>query len=71
MKNLIKITKFALYILLPLCFFAILYTGVCFVFWEWNPATLTASQRFFIVWFGLISSSLGILLAIKINKQKY
>lgn len=61
----------ALYLVLPLCFFALWYMACAFTEWIWIPKEMTSNMRFAIVWFGLIFAGIGIALAAYINRKKY
>ena len=71
MNNLIKALRIALYLVLPLCFFAVWYICCAFTEWVWIPKEMTSSMRFVVMWFGLIAACVGGFLAAYINRQKY
>ncbi len=50
---------YALYILLPLCFFALWYLGCAFVNNVYNPSDMTSGQRFVTAWFGMCAALAG------------
>jgi TRAP-type mannitol/chloroaromatic compound transport system permease small subunit len=63
MKNSKNNKGYALYILLPLCFFALWYLGCAFVNNVYTPAEMTSEQRFVIAWFGMAAAMVGFLVA--------
>jgi hypothetical protein len=71
MKNFNKLMRNALYLVLPLCFFALWYVGCAFTEWVWIPKDMTSSMRFVVMWFGLLAAGVGAFLAAYINRQKY
>ena len=62
---------YALYIFLPLCFFALWYLICAFVNNIYNPADMTELQRLFIVWFGICAALSGIGVTNYLRGQNY
>ena len=70
MKKLSKRTHFAIYILLPLCIFAMFYIGISLSLGEFNLWKMTGNDRLYIMHVAIISILFGVVGANYI-KQKY
>jgi hypothetical protein len=69
MKNSKKRMRNALYILLPLCFFAVIHLLFSYGNWELNPKYWSETARVMSAFVGLIVAALGIFTAYSINED--
>ena len=69
MKDLNKGLRNALYLVLPLCFFAVIHGMFCFVEWDSDPSNWSKDARFFDALLGLAAMAFGIIAANAINDK--
>jgi len=69
MKNFQKITRNALYILLPLCFFAVVHLLFAYATWEISPKNWNFDIRFWSTWLGMMAIVGGVFTAYQINSK--
>lgn len=70
MRSFKKFKRDALYVLLPLLFFAIVQLLFAYGTWEINPKNWSPEVRFGSSLLGLMSAALSELIAYNINKPK-
>ena len=68
MKGIKKLFSHALYFVLPLCFFAVVYFLTAFAVWVFNPAQMQEGIRFFIAIWGAFAMIVGGVMAAWINR---
>ena len=58
-----KSRRNALYLVLPLCFFAVIHLIFSYVIWDFNPNNWSIDARFWSAFFGAVAMVFGGLIA--------